>query len=125
MIAMEPGTGARQRRAPLPAGAAWDDRDGGPRDISSWRRETRRRWAREHDQPGPVPAAEWWLARAWARVRYGRPGWLATRVVLAAAVVWTAAAIAPGDPAVPALGVGAATWLVLTGRLDLAPRWRR
>jgi hypothetical protein len=41
------------------------------------------------------------------------------------AVAQTAAKQAPGDPAVPALGVGAVTWLLLTGRLDLAPCARR
>lgn len=41
------------------------------------------------------------------------------------AAVGVVAVAAPGDPAVPALGVGAVTWLVLTGRLDLAPGARR
>ena len=41
------------------------------------------------------------------------------------AVAQAAAKQAPGDPAVPALGVGAVTWLLLTGRLDLAPCARR
>jgi hypothetical protein len=58
-------------------------------------------------------------------VRYGRPLWLAARVVLAAGAVTVVALTAPGDPAVPALGVGAATWLTLTARLDLAPLDRK
>jgi hypothetical protein len=51
--------------------------------------------------------------------------WLAARVVLAGGVVAVAQLVMPGDPAVPAPGVGAVTWLVLTGRLDLAPGRRR
>jgi hypothetical protein len=128
MTAMEPGHEARSRaaREPRSAGAAAAPGGRRVRDISSWRREGRRRWARDRELAGPVPAAGgWWLARGWARVRYGRPGWLAARVVLAAVVVWAAEVAAPGDPAVPALGVGAVTWLVLTGRLDLAPRRRQ
>jgi hypothetical protein len=127
MVAMEPGAAARSRAGPRSAGAAWAGPGdaGRPRDISSWRRETRRRWAREQEPAAPVPAGGWWLGRAWARVRYGRPGWLAARVVLAVAVVTVAQVVVPGDPAVPALGVGAVTWLILTGRLDLAPRSRR
>jgi hypothetical protein len=81
---------------------------------------------RDRELPGGPDLAGWpWWRRGWARVRYGRPAWLAGRVVLAGAVVWVAEVAAPGDPAVPALGVGAATWLVLTGRLDLAPGRRR
>jgi hypothetical protein len=41
------------------------------------------------------------------------------------AVAQAAAKQAPGDPALPALGAGAVTWLLLTGRLDLAPCARR
>jgi curved DNA-binding protein CbpA len=126
MVAMEPGAEARKRLGPRPAGAAWAGGDGGPRDISSWRRETRRRWAQNQDQePAPVsPVGRWWLGRGWARVRYGRPVWLAARIVLAGAVVTVAQVVTAGEPAVPALGVGAVTWVVLTGRLDLAPRSR-
>jgi hypothetical protein len=73
----------------------------------------------------PVPVARSRLASGWARVRYGRPWWLAGRVVLAAVVVVIAQVAAPGDPAVWALGTGAVTWVVHTGRFDLAPRARR
>lgn len=52
-------------------------------------------------------------------------GAVAARVVLAALAVVIAQVAAPGDPAVWALAVGAATWLARTGRLDLAPRARR
>jgi hypothetical protein len=63
--------------------------------------------------------------RGWLRLRHGRPGWLAARVALAVAVPLVGQFTAPGDPAVPALAVGALTWLALTARLDLAPRVRR
>jgi hypothetical protein len=43
----------------------------------------------------------------------GGIGGASRRVV---AVAQAAAKQAPGDPAVPALGVGAVTWLLLTGR---------
>jgi curved DNA-binding protein CbpA len=139
------GEGARfrARKTPRPLGAAWPGwdapwwdeatgRPGGPREISSWRRERRRRRMREREWanqgrgytalvaevPGPVE-------RGWARVRYGRPGWLVARVALAVLVPLVAQWAAPGDPAVPALVVGALTWLVLTVRFDLAPRARR
>ena len=44
----------------------------------------------------PVPVAGWRLASGWARVRHGRPRWLAARVVLAAVVVVIAQVAAPG-----------------------------
>jgi hypothetical protein len=56
-----------------------------------------------------------------ARLRHGRPGRLLLRVLIAAAVSAGVAAVAGSQPATPALIVGAATWLVLTGRHDLAP----
>jgi hypothetical protein len=65
------------------------------------------------------------VAARLGQVRYGRPVVLGARVVAAAGLVAVAQVVAPGDPAVPALGVGAVTWLVLTGRLDLAPGRRR
>ena len=78
------------------------------------------------DQPGPGSgAARSWPVRGWLRVRHGRPGWLAARVVAAAAVVLVAQLTAPGDPAVWALGTGTVTWLVRAARFDLAPRARR
>jgi len=54
-----------------------------------------------------------------------RPWWLAARILIAALIVVTAQVVAPGDAAVWALGTGAVTWLVRTGRWDLAPRARR
>jgi curved DNA-binding protein CbpA len=123
------GRASRKRRAhPRPLSAAGPRRDQ-PRIIlyepSTWRRETRRRFdaqrgAYARGAPVTRPAA----VSAWARLRYGRPLWLAVRIVLAAAVVAVAQLAAPGDPAVAAIGVGALTWLVLTGRLDLVSRTR-
>jgi hypothetical protein len=131
MIAMEPGAPARER-APVPAGADWRPASGPPPGrVSSWRSEGRRRFMRDYEtrEAAAVAAVQAAGTSLWrtvlARVRCGRPIWLAGRIVVAAAVVAGAQLAAPGDPAVPALAVGAATWLVLTGRLDLAPRTRR
>jgi hypothetical protein len=55
-------------------------------------------------------------------VWHGRPGWLLARVLTAALVPLVAQLAVLGDPAVPALTVGAFTWLAVTARLDLAPR---
>jgi hypothetical protein len=131
----------RARKTPRPLGAAWPGwdapwwdqttgRPGGPREISTWRRERRRRRMQERERvsqesagsAGEIPGL---VQRGWARVRHGRPGWLAARIVLAAVLPFVAQWVAPGDPAVPALAVGSFTWLVLTTRMDLAPRVRR
>jgi curved DNA-binding protein CbpA len=68
------------------------------------------------------------LTRAAGRLagqaRHGRPLRLGLRI-LAAAVASTAAVLAAGPhPAAPALVTGAATWLILTARRDLAPPGR-
>ncbi len=55
------------------------------------------------------------------RVRRGRPGRLALRVLAAFSAGAAVAVVAGGQPAAPALITGAATWLVLTARHDLAP----
>jgi hypothetical protein len=132
MVAMEPSADARTRREPRPAGAAWRPAAGAPpARVSSWRSAGRRRFMRDYEAAearavaAVVAAGPSWWRCGWARVRYGRPAWLAARVILAGAVIAIAELAAPGDPAIPALGVGAATWLLLTGRLDLAPRLRR
>ena len=72
----------------------------------------RRRW-----RPAAGPAA----LRGWARVRRGRPVRLALRIAGAAAVSLGVALVAGARPATPALITGAATWLALTARHDLAP----
>jgi hypothetical protein len=142
LVVMQYGEDARfrARKTPRPLGAAWPGwnapwwdgaagRPGGPREISSWRRERRRRRMVELGQAsqGRVPTGEvpGPVQRGWARVRHGRPGWLIARVALAVLVPLVAQLAAPGDPAVPALVAGSFTWLVLTARFDLAPRARR
>jgi curved DNA-binding protein CbpA len=56
-----------------------------------------------------------------ARIRDGRPIRLLVRVAIAALVSAGVAIAAGAQPATPALIVGVATWLLLTGRHDLAP----
>jgi curved DNA-binding protein CbpA len=56
-----------------------------------------------------------------ARIRHGRPIRLLARVAIAALVSAGVAIVAGTQPAAPALIVGVATWLLLTGRHDLAP----
>jgi curved DNA-binding protein CbpA len=130
MTAVERGAPARQR-APLPAGADWRPAlTPAPARVSAWRSEGRRRFMRDYEQRearavDAVQAAgpsRW--REVWAQIQHGRPVWLAARIVLAGGLVTGAQLAAPGNPAVPALAVGGVTWLVLTGRLDLAPRSR-
>ncbi len=68
--------------------------------------------------PTGAPGA---VRRLSGRVRRGRPLRLALRILAAAAVSAAAVAAAGPHPAAPALVTGAATWLVLTARHDLAP----
>ena len=60
--------------------------------------------------------------RSGGRVLRGRPGRLALRVLAAAGVSAGSLAVAGWQPATPALMAGALTWLILTGRHDLAPQ---
>jgi len=77
-----------------------------------------RRPARSGTRPGPRWTAE--LRRLGARIRRGRPAVLALRVA-AAGVVSAVAVLAVGwQPASPAIIIGALTWLLRTGRSDLA-----
>lgn len=62
-----------------------------------------------------------WPGRAAYRVLHGRPAVLALRFGIVAAVGAGSAALVGFAPATPALITGAVTWLVLTGRNDLAP----
>jgi len=87
--------------------------------------------------PATGPLAAGWLAAGWrtvaqarlrmpaptlaTRLRHGRPARLLLRVVIAVVVSAGVAAVAGSQPATPALIVGAATWLLLTARHDLAP----
>ena len=124
------GRGEAAKQYPRPGGPAGPGRDRARQPVfepSSWRRDGRRTYARERLEKQTaataVPGSP--LMRGWLRVRYGRPWLLAARLFLAVLVVVIAQAVAPGDPAVWALGAGAVTWLVRSGRFDLAPRARR
>jgi hypothetical protein len=114
-----------QKPHPRPLSAAGPHREHGAEkmfDPSAWRRESRRRrHSQREDRAASVPVSTGMLARGWARVRYGWPAWLAARIVVAGAVISVAELAAPGDPAVPALTVGAVTCLVLQGRMDMLP----
>jgi hypothetical protein len=80
---------------------------------------------------GPVPSPEprqrgvrrlaVQAARLPGRIRAGRPWRLIARVAAAGALSAAALAVAGSAPAGPALVTGAVTWLMLTGRRDLAP----
>ena len=95
------GDGGRPaRRVPAPAGT---------------RSPTARLAARAVRAPGPMTARLLW------RVRRGRPARLVLRVLIAAALGTGVAVVAGLRPATLALWVGAATWLLRTGRHDLAP----
>jgi hypothetical protein len=71
--------------------------------------------------PPGRPALAGTAGRLVFRVRRGRPGRLALRVLAAFLAGAAAVVVAGGQPAAPALITGAATWLVLTARHDLAP----
>ena len=78
--------------------------------------------------PAPRRARRWRPAAAAPRlllvairVRRGRPRTLAARALAAAGVSAIVVAAAGWEPASLAVITGAATWLVLTGRADIAP----
>jgi hypothetical protein len=71
--------------------------------------------------PGAATAAAAAAGPLTARIRHGRPIRLLLRVTIAALVSAGVVIVAGTQPATPALIVGIATWLVLTGRHDLAP----
>jgi hypothetical protein len=60
-----------------------------------------------------------------ARVRHGRPGRLAVRVAAAVTAGWLVLLPHAGTSATAALLTGIGTWLLVTGRSDLAPPSRR
>ena len=72
---------------------------------------------------GPVPG-ESWLASAAAtiarRIRHGRPARLTVRLLTAAAAGAIAVVAVGWEPASAALITGALTWLLVSGRTDLA-----
>lgn len=61
------------------------------------------------------------LARLPGRIARGRPVRLAFRAIGTAAVAWASLAAGAPHGAGPAVVAGALTWLILTGRQDLAP----
>jgi hypothetical protein len=61
------------------------------------------------------------LALIPARIRHGRPGRLALRIVAAAVVALLVLHSGAGTPPIAGLLTGIATWLILTSRGDLAP----
>jgi hypothetical protein len=72
--------------------------------------------------PRPPGTALWAVVSMLpARVWHGRPVRLAARALIAATVALTAQALIPGTASAPAIAAGAALWLVLTARGDLAP----
>lgn len=78
---------------------------------------------------GPVPPANWLAsvtATAGRRLRHGRPLRLAARLLAAAAASAVAVVAVGWQPASLAIITGALTWLLVTGRADLAgPPTRR
>jgi hypothetical protein len=64
-------------------------------------------------------------AHAARQIRHGRPARLAARLLAAVAVAALAVAAVGWQPASIAIITGAITWLLLTGRRDLAPRQAR
>jgi hypothetical protein len=70
----------------------------------------------EAQRPGLAGLPGYWAVR----VRHGRPARLALRLLAAAAVSALVVIIAGWQPATPALMVGALTWVIRSGRRDLA-----
>ena len=77
----------------------------------------------------PVPGRKNTLAsillNAWLQVRYGRPTWLALRLLAVVATGALAVAVAGWQPASVAVMTGALTWLLRAGGSDLARDRRR
>src|ERR1022692_2999764 len=73
--------------------------------------------------PAPVATVRPWRALLMvpARIRHGRPGRLALRILAAAALALLVLHSGAGTPPIAGLLVGIATWLILTSRGDLAP----
>jgi curved DNA-binding protein CbpA len=89
-------------------------------------------WAAEPSVAGPWPAGPFsagpatrpglgGLRQLPARIWRGRRLRLVIRALAAAVLSWTALHLVPVQPAGPAAVTGLITWLLLTGRRDLAP----
>ena len=99
-----PVPGSRRRPAtarPVPSRQAAPHRETAARRETASRRET--------------------AAGLAARARRGRPVLLALRIAIAAGITAAAFAVTGAQPAAGGLAAGALTWLLLTGRHDLAP----
>ena len=103
-------------RTPWGRSEAWADLTA--RDLIAFRR-------RVLPPPAPAPAVSMspWRAVALipARIRHGRPGRLALRILAAAAVALLVLHSGAGTPPIAGLLTGIATWLILTSRGDLSP----
>jgi hypothetical protein len=97
-------------RTPAGRGEALADLLAGP--------AARQRGGRVRLRLGMIPPRLLLLA---IRVRRGRPLMLALRIAGAAVITAGAVALAGWQPASVAILTGALTWLILTGRADLAP----
>src|ERR1039457_240456 len=73
--------------------------------------------------PAPAVSVSPWRALTLipARIRHGRPGRLALRILAAAVLSLLVLHSGAGTPPVAGLLVGIATWLILTSRGDLSP----
>lgn len=72
--------------------------------------------------PAPAPVAAWRaLSMIPARLRHGRPGILLLRITAATLLAWQAIWSGAGQPADAGVITGLVTWVILTGRHDLAP----
>jgi len=87
-----------------------DERAGPPREGAHAYARSGAPLRARHGEPGG------WLVRGWLRLCAGRPGVLAARAAVAALVPLVGWVAAPRYPVWPGLAVGAAPWLVLTGR---------
>jgi DnaJ domain len=94
----------------------------GRREVVADRRE--RASGRMTSDPVPAPSTPLagLAARAARQVRHGRPVRLAVRLLATVAVGALSVAAVGWQPASAAIITGALTWLLLTGRRDLAPR---
>jgi curved DNA-binding protein CbpA len=100
---------------------------GPPRPVTRMRRWSWQRWSallRRHARPGRSPGGRRTdrLRLLGARIRRGRPAVLAVRVAVAGVVSAVPVLAVGWQPASPAIIVGALTWLLRTGRADLAAR---
>src|ERR1017187_6760038 len=73
--------------------------------------------------PAAQPSISPWQAMLLvpARIRHGRPGRLALRILAAAVLALLVLHSGAGTPPIAGLLTGVATWLILTSRGDLAP----